>query len=211
MIVETKSLSCRKCGGVLKCVDNQNAYRCDYCHSIFVVSEVPLLVAGIQPVNDAVNSPCPSCSGALQTAQLDGRPVLYCQECFGVLVRRDHFGAIVNERRSKRVGLEQEPVRPIDPAAYSRRLRCPACQKYMEVHPYFGPGNIVIDSCSECEYVWLDHGELARVERSAGGREPANIHLPVDLSGYSGVSSDPVRTKVFEEQNPLQLLADFLF
>jgi Zn-finger nucleic acid-binding protein len=207
MIVETKSLSCRKCGGVLKCIDNHNAYRCEYCHSICVVSEVPLLVDGILPVNDAVNSPCPSCSESLQTAQLDGRPILYCQGCYGMLIRRDHFGAIVNERRSKRVGLEQVQPQPIDPAAYRRRLRCPSCENYMEAHPYFGPGNIVIDSCSECEYVWLDHGELSRVERSTGGREPANMHLPVDFSGYSGMG----QSKSPEEQHPLSLLADFLF
>jgi len=47
-----------------------------------------------------------------------------------------------------------------------------------QAHPYYGPGNVVIDSCAECGYVRLDHAELSSVERSAGGREPANI---VDL------------------------------
>jgi Zn-finger nucleic acid-binding protein len=207
MTVGTKSLSCRKCGGVLKCVDNHNAYRCEYCHSICVVSEVPLLVDGIQPVNDVINSPCPACSETLLTAQLDSRPILYCPGCYGMLVRREHFGAIVNERRSKRVGLEQESPRPIDPTAYARRLRCPSCECNMEAHPYYGPGNIVIDSCSECGYVWLDHGELSRVERSTGGREPATIHLPVDFSGYSGSSQQ----QDIAERHPIAILADFLF
>ncbi|GEM_PF-2293393 len=50
--------------------------------------------------------------------------------------------------------------------------------KTTHAHPYYGPGNVVIDSCAECGYIWLDHGELSSVERSAGVREPANI---VDL------------------------------
>ena len=124
-----------------------------------------------------------------------------------MLVRREHFGAIVNERRSKRVGLEQESQRAIDPTAYSRRLRCPACEGYMEVHPYYGPGNVVIDSCAECDYVWLDHGELSRVERSAGGREPANMHLTSDITGFS--CSEPEQN--IDERNPIAMLADFLF
>ncbi len=207
MNARTKSLNCRNCGGVLKCADSPNAYRCEYCHSVAVISETPLLVDGIQPVNNAVSSLCPACSDGLQDAQLDGRPVLYCSGCFGILVRREHFGAIVNERRSRRAGLEQEEVRPIDPSGFSRRLRCPACEGYMESHPYYGPGNVAIDSCEECDVVWLDHGELSRVERSAGGREPASMHLAVEFSGQSG--SGPAEK--IEERNPIALLADFLF
>lgn len=122
-------------------------------------------------------------------------------------MRREHFGAIVNERRSRRVGLEQEDVRPIDPNACLRRLRCPACDGHMETHPYYGPGNVMIDSCAECDSVWLDHGELSRVERSSGGREPANMHLSVDFSRHPG--SEPADK--IEERNPIELLADFLF
>ena len=95
----------------------------------------------------------------------------------------------------------------IDPSAYSRHLRCPACEGYMEAHPYYGPGNVVIDSCADCSYVWLDHGELARVERSAGGREPASTYLPVDFSGYA----DLAPSNSIEERHPIALLADFLF
>ena len=124
-----------------------------------------------------------------------------------MLVRLDYFGAIVNERRSKRVDREQEISPPIDPSAFSRRLRCPACEGSMEAHPYYGPGNIVIDSCAECGYVWLDHGELCRVERSAGGRVPVNMNLPVDMEKISW-SSPP---EEFAERSPIALLADFLF
>ena len=124
-----------------------------------------------------------------------------------MLVRRDHFGAIVNERRSKRAHREQEIARPIDHSTRSRRLRCPACERSLETHPYYGPGNVVIDSCAECGYVWLDHGELASVERAAGGRGPSSMSLPIDTAEFSGAS--PAEESA--ERHPIALLADFLF
>jgi Zn-finger nucleic acid-binding protein len=33
----------------------------------------------------------------------------------------------------------------------------------MAAHIYGGPGNVVIDSCENCQVNWLDHGELRRM------------------------------------------------
>ena len=77
----------------------------------------------------------------------------------------------------------------------------------MHASPYSGPGNVVIDSFAECVYVWLDHGDLASVERAAGGQEPVTMHLPVDSSEFSGAGS----AEEFAERHPIALLADFLF
>jgi Zn-finger nucleic acid-binding protein len=38
----------------------------------------------------------------------------------------------------------------------------------MDVHPYYGPGNVVIDTCGKCGLVWLDHGEMAVIENAPG-------------------------------------------
>jgi Zn-finger nucleic acid-binding protein len=39
----------------------------------------------------------------------------------------------------------------------------------MEVHPYYGPGNVVMDSCTTCDLVWLDVGELKQISEAPGG------------------------------------------
>ena len=39
------------------------------------------------------------------------------------------------------------------PADLARRLPCPGCDDPMHVHPYYGPGDFVIDSCTACRYV----------------------------------------------------------
>jgi Zn-finger nucleic acid-binding protein len=38
----------------------------------------------------------------------------------------------------------------------------------MNVHPYYGPGNVVIDTCSRCDLVWLDFGELQQISDAPG-------------------------------------------
>jgi Zn-finger nucleic acid-binding protein len=51
-----------------------------------------------------------------------------------------------------------------------RETACPRCERMMETHPYYGPGNVVIDNCPRCSLVWLDYGELAAI-RDAPGRD----------------------------------------
>jgi Zn-finger nucleic acid-binding protein len=50
----------------------------------------------------------------------------------------------------------------------ARILDCPHCATRMDVHPYYGPGTIVIDTCNNCDALWLDYGELGRVINAPG-------------------------------------------
>ena len=47
----------------------------------------------------------------------------------------------------------------------------------MITHPYFGPGNVVIDSCEHCELVWLDFGELQQIV-DAPGKDRGTRQVP---------------------------------
>ena len=38
----------------------------------------------------------------------------------------------------------------------------------MSTHVYGGPGNIVIDTCVNCQLIWLDYLELRRVLDTSG-------------------------------------------
>jgi Zn-finger nucleic acid-binding protein len=56
----------------------------------------------------------------------------------------------------------------------------------MDVHPYYGPGNVIIDSCTTCDLVWLDIGELKQIAEAPGGdrgvRKPPIPREPPPLS-----------------------------
>ncbi len=58
-----------------------------------------------------------------------------------------------------------------------RKLACPTCHESMEVHPYYGAGRAIIDSCATCQLVWIDRGELTGLERSPGRRSPAMMEV----------------------------------
>ena len=83
----------------------------------------------------------------------------------------ESFAEVVSSRRGQYTGADQVPV-PIDSQQFERQLACPRCSGRMESHPYHGPGNVAIDTCSKCHLIWLDHGELASIERAPGLRRP---------------------------------------
>ncbi len=103
---------------------------------------------------------------------MDDHAVRACPGCYGVAIPQPTLGLLVASRRAACRGPERPPL-PIEGADLSRRRDCPLCREPMEVHPYYGPGNSVIESCANCRLVWLDVGELSAVGQAPGLRRPA--------------------------------------
>jgi len=38
----------------------------------------------------------------------------------------------------------------------------------MDTHPYYGPGNCVVDTCIRCGVIWLDYGEITVITNAPG-------------------------------------------
>lgn len=112
---------------------------------------------------------CPHCEAALVRVRLEDHPAAACPECRGVMLTNAVFGTIVRERRAGYRGADFTP-RPLDIEQLSDPVPCPGCARPMEVHPYYGPGNQIIDSCCRCGLVWIDAGELTAIERAPGRR-----------------------------------------
>jgi Zn-finger nucleic acid-binding protein len=123
---------------------------------------------------------CPVCQTLLSDGNIQGKPVLYCSKCRGMLVSMDKFLPLVECLRALRrpSGLTLEPR---DNSDEDRRLSCPECAQTMVGYPYGGPGNVNIDSCERCSLIWLDNHELWRIVL-------APDHYPV-YSSYDGVST----------------------
>ena len=180
------TIRCTHCDGTPQEVSGRNFLQCQYCQSLAFPSGNPLDVDRSAATDGQLGSTCPCCHDSLQTGEVDRHRALYCERCYGVLLSSESFGRVVSQRRAARMGVESVPSRPIDPVEYDRRLNCPGCHHMMDVHPYYGPGTVVIDSCGECCCVWLDHGELTRIEQAPGKRHvPA---VPVDVRTSQSVS-----------------------
>jgi Zn-finger nucleic acid-binding protein len=203
------TIGCDRCGGTTRTGEGQSQYICQYCSSMIQLSDISM--DRVLPAGHPTDCQCPSCDGMLQTGLMEGHRVLYCSDCFGLLLAHADFGRIVEQRQARRAGFEPVEPRPIDDAAFHRQLHCPGCGDPMESHPYYGPGNIVIDTCTPCGYLWLDHGELTRVEQSA---KPASVHALRDAEAdrlSTGAAEPSTIDEEMEPRSLMRVLADLLF
>jgi len=160
-------MDCRNCGAPMELFERRRYYHCNHCGTFHFI-EAPAVegVRVLRPHDAAL--PCPLCRATLMRALLDDRSVVdHCQQCRGLLIARPTFGEAVALRRARASGAALPPT-PVDARELDRRITCPSCRARMDVHPYYGPGNVVIDSCSACDLIWLDHGELKQITDAPG-------------------------------------------
>jgi Zn-finger nucleic acid-binding protein len=159
--------------------ERRRYYFCTHCGT-FRFIETPA-VEGVQALEARADArPCPLCRAPLMRSMLDERfAVDHCQRCRGLLIDRATFVEAITQRRARAGGPPVTPQR-IDARELDRRLTCPSCARAMETHPYSGPGNIVIDTCSGCDLIWLDYGELQQITDAPGSDRGRSLHRTPD-------------------------------
>jgi Zn-finger nucleic acid-binding protein len=211
MVVQASvTIACQKCGGTAEVVAGQQYHNCVYCDSLIQLAEIS--EDRILPTGVTLDCSCATCDQPLQTGLIENRRALFCGSCFGILIRHADFAGIIQERQARRAGQEPAEPRPIDPEAYKRQINCPSCSQRMETHPYYGPGNIVVDTCSECGYLWLDHGEISRVENASFIRRsaPYTWNSPAETVSERMQSVALPAVVDHTEDSPLRVIADLL-
>jgi Zn-finger nucleic acid-binding protein len=162
-------MNCRNCGAPMELFERRRYFFCTFCGS-FSFIDTPE-VEGVRVLERPVPAPdCPLCGSPLAKALLDGAfAVEHCERCRGILLTRARFAEAIARRRARDSGDPAPPV-PLDRRELERVVVCASCRSQMDVHPYYGPGNVVIDSCQRCDLIWLDFGELEQIT-TAGGRD----------------------------------------
>jgi Zn-finger nucleic acid-binding protein len=111
---------------------------------------------------------CPICRTPLKRATLDDRDAVeICERCKGILMARRVFAERLTARRREARTPSVVPT-PVDRGELQRHIACPSCTETMLTDWYYGPGNIIIDTCPGCDLVWLDAGELRRAVDAPG-------------------------------------------
>ncbi|HVJ68182.1 MAG TPA: zf-TFIIB domain-containing protein [Caulifigura sp.] len=162
-------INCRNCGAPLPTDLENGRHVCEYCDTGTVPESDSRLLEEVVGLDRDAGIDCPVCRNRMTAALIDESSVAWCSGCRGLLFNDDVFATTVRSRRA----LYRESGRipkPLDVRAYERKLNCSRCRRAMQVHPYYGPGNVVIDSCLPCRLVWVDAGELTRIEQAAGRR-----------------------------------------
>lgn len=146
----------------MQLVRDRDYWVCSFCPSFVFPSAT---ADGVRFLGEGSERDCPVCGANLQPAAMEGRQLLACGRCHGVLVDLPRFTGIVQTLRALHKGDRLPPVR-ISELELARSIACPSCKHPMETHPYYGPGNVVLDSCGHCGLIWCDRGEIATLGRS---------------------------------------------
>ncbi len=121
---------------------------------------------------------CPVCSASLRASRYEGLPVFTCDACSGYLVATRRVTDIKRRRMTTKAELIEEAA--IDGETDSKdRLRCPRCKGWMQKQSWAEHPSFHLDVCQNCDFVWFDTGELARLqldfELSDRGQEAARF------------------------------------
>lgn len=159
-------MNCENCGAPLKLVPGRDYFFCEHCGSFHFPDANR---DGVRLLGEDTGLACPVCREELVSGSVGEVRVRTCPKCRGILVPQYNLYTIV---RYLRAGYPEKdrPPKPLNRSELDRRIICPSCQQPMDTHPYYGPGNVVIDNCARCALVWLDFGELDRI-LSASGRD----------------------------------------
>ena len=103
---------------------------------------------------------CPVCQKALHKTAYEGTNTYPCAEGCGVFLGRRNL-RIIEESR--------EQVIPMSSVSKSGDERgsikaCPKCKGVMKKHNYGELNTTVVDYCASCKGMWLDPGELERIQ-----------------------------------------------
>jgi Zn-finger nucleic acid-binding protein len=121
---------------------------------------------------------CPICEVELTRVIYQGFPVFHCGQCHGYLVSRQRMESISHSYVRPVEELKQETLEHHHDDT-GQVLRCPGCRKRMRKQSLKPPASFNLDLCDACRFVWLDGGELARLQLahriSPQGREAAEL------------------------------------
>lgn len=127
-------------------------------------------------MSTTVTRTCPSCSEPLDVVSHEGVDIDRCPAGHGVWLDKGELRAVVLSEAEDRP--QDEELQALDAAArdhgqgllaeLARGTRnCPVCAAPMKITEYAGSG-VAIDECVR-HGVWLDDGELERIEAYAEG------------------------------------------
>lgn len=161
---------------------------------------------------------CPVCQEALQRLPYEGVPIYHCTGCHGHLLYPDQVNAVRWRPERDAPALNSEAQ---SEGIAHGELRCPRCRGPMKEQPSRRHSQVLWDFCHECDLVWLDAGELAKIqlerESSRQGEEYQRMRdywkqkTPSEMTDFQQKLAE--RTRATEEPSPSRFAAllDFIF
>ncbi len=130
---------------------------------------------------------CPNCRASLREEVYEGIEIESCNGCRGAWLDDRELGKIVQIREVKfdpqerRAIAESTTITGVVLKDVDRDLKCPKCGGTTDALNYGGDTGIIIDRCTGCRGIWVDGGELEKIQMVIEGWDDL---LPEDLKKY---------------------------
>jgi Zn-finger nucleic acid-binding protein len=130
---------------------------------------------------------CPNCHQGLQGVDYQGVHIETCPACGGDWLDAGELQNIVTARQIRFSEKECEAVAQaatitgVRLTAQNRHLTCPKCGGTTQPVNYGDDSGLIIDKCANCNGVWLQRGELDKIDELVHGWDD---ELPDDLAKY---------------------------
>lgn len=113
---------------------------------------------------------CPNCNHPLVRIRYAEVNVFQCNQCRGHLVE-NHRVKTIERKRDKDIAALAGEIGASDGADTIHKIRCPRCRNRMDKKLVKASRKFSVDECRNCDYVWLDGGELAAIQVAFSARE----------------------------------------
>jgi Zn-finger nucleic acid-binding protein len=108
---------------------------------------------------------CPKCKGSTASVHYEGVGVKMCGQCGGYWVSPTALKAIANRRETEfNEAVKERFLQLAEQSNTTEALLCVSCGKYMIKESFKDWDDIVIDRCPTCGGIWLDAGELEKIQ-----------------------------------------------
>ncbi|MFT5134907.1 MAG: Zn-finger nucleic acid-binding protein/uncharacterized protein YxjI [Gammaproteobacteria bacterium] len=103
---------------------------------------------------------CPDCKNSLKSVHYEGVRVHLCMSCKGFFLKPKELKQI-QETQELEVSMDMTP-----PSRSGDKIlrMCPSCDTGMAKRKYGKVSSTIIDLCEKCKGIWLDKGELERIQ-----------------------------------------------
>lgn len=134
---------------------------------------------------------CPKCVSPLHEFTIEGVEMDFCDGCKGIWFDKDEI-AFMTELRNDFPNPQADRT-----AGRPTIFPCPRCGNTLEELKFAPLHDLLVDRCPDCHGVWLDKGELKKVEDIAAGFESPRSKIilaaqQLKAKGYMILGAGPI-------------------
>lgn len=141
---------------------------------------------------------CPVCQVQLVPQTFLGITIDVCPTCAGIWFDADELPRLRELDPSLLPRIDQRYQPLVERYEGTGERLCPVCRVPMYQYNYLYTSNIVLDSCDQCGGVWVDHGELMKMDQLA--QDARAMEIPPETQAKLAIAQMETESKEAQER-----------